>query len=225
MTFQTNKTLGGIGAILLLIGLLISPFGQFFAGGAIAIIGIILVLIALYGFANYYGDRGIFTNALFGVLAAIVGAVVAGAVALFVVVTSLKDFLYQIFPGWDGNWSSLQGLTPDTSNLNPSAILPFLTGIILVLIVGWVFAIIATFFLRRSLKSLGNRSGVGLFGTAGLLFLIGAVLLVILIGIFVIWIAAIVLAIAFFTMKPRETYPEQSATINPPPTSPPPTSV
>ena len=65
MDFQTNKTLGGVGAILLLIGCLtfISP-----AVGILGLIGLILVLIALNGFADYYNEKGIFNNALYGII-------------------------------------------------------------------------------------------------------------------------------------------------------------
>ena len=77
MDFQTYKTLGGVGAILLLIGCLtsISP-----AVGLLGLIGIILVLIALNGFADYYKEKGIFNNALYGIIIFVVGIVVTIAV-------------------------------------------------------------------------------------------------------------------------------------------------
>jgi uncharacterized membrane protein len=72
----------------------------------------------------------------------------------------------------------------------------------------WIFAIIATFFIRRSLKQLSDRTNVGLFSTTGLLLLAGAVLFIIFgLGAILIWIASLILAIAFFTMKPHEAPP------------------
>jgi uncharacterized membrane protein len=85
---------------------------------------------------------------------------------------------------------------------------PFLVGLFVALAVLWVFAIIATYFVRRSLVSLSAKSGVGLFSTAGLLMLVGAVLIIAFgLGLLLIWIGALILAIAFFTMKPQESQP------------------
>jgi uncharacterized membrane protein len=160
------------------------------------------VLVALHDFANVYRERGIFSNAMYGVAVAIVGGIVAAVLALAVVLTNLKGFLTQIYPGWNGNWASLQGMTPNTSNIDPTAIFPFIAGILVILVIVWIFAIIAAFFVWRSLKQVSNKSSVGLFGTAGLILLIGAIIPVI--GLLLMWISALLLAIAFFTLKPQE---------------------
>ena len=55
------------------------------------------------------------------------------------------------------------------------------------------------FFLRKSMDQLSTKSGIGLFGTAGLLMLIGAVIPII--GLLIIWIGAILATVAFFQMK------------------------
>ncbi len=221
MNFETSKTLGGIGAILLFIG--VFPVINYY--GILEFAGAILVLIALYGLANYYNDRAIFNNAIFGIIAAIVGIVIAGVVLVVTVLSSLKDLLLQVYPDWNGtDWSQLQNLTPNTTNIDPSAIFPFITGFLVILVIAWVFAIIASFFIRRSLKEVAIRSGTGLFATAGLLLLIGAFLTIIVFGIFLIWIAAIILAVAFFTLKHSEPVPPPPVTMAP--TAPPaPTSV
>jgi uncharacterized membrane protein len=206
MLIETSKTLGGVGAILMFVGII--PYISFF--GVIELIGVILVMVALYNLASYYSEGGIFNNALYGLIAGIVGGVVAVGAVILTVLTSLTDFLYKLYPGWNGDWSALSGLTPDTSNISLDAVLPFLAGIFVALIILWVFAIISAFFVRRSLGSLSVKSGVGLFSTAGLLILIGAVLIIAFgIGLILIWISALILAIAFFTIKPKET---QSAT-------------
>jgi uncharacterized membrane protein len=208
MTIETNKTLGGVGAILMFIGII--PYINYF--GIIELIGVILVLVALYNLAGYYSERGIFNNALYGLIAGIVGGVIAVGTLILTVLTSLTDFLYTVYPDWNGDWSALSGLTPDTSNLSLDAIVPFLTGLFVALLILWVFAIISFYFVRRSLISLSAKSGVGLFSTAGLLMLIGAVLIIAFgIGLILIWISALLLAIAFFTIKPQETQPVTSA--------------
>ncbi len=71
MTLDSNKTLGGVGAILLAI-----PF--------LNLVGIILVLIAMKGLAEYYNEDDIFQNALYGFIFGIIGAV-----ALIVVIIML----------------------------------------------------------------------------------------------------------------------------------------
>ena len=204
MTIETSKILGGVGALLMFVGIIpvISSYG------VIELIGLILVMVALYNLASYYTERGIFNNALYGLIAGIVGGVIAVGVVILSVLTSLKDFLYTIYPGWNGDWSALSGLTPDTSNLSLDAIVPFLTGLFAALLILWIFAIIGFYFVRRSLTSLSAKSSVGLFSTAGLLMLIGAVLIIAVgIGLLLIWIAMLILAIAFFQLKPQQTQP------------------
>lgn len=208
MSIETSKILGGIGAILMFIGVI--PVISFY--GVIEIIGLILVMVALYNLASYYAEGGIFNNALYGLIAGIVGVVVAVGVVVLTVLTSLSDFIYAIFPSWNGDWTALSGLTPDPSNISFEAIGSFLAGLFATLIILWVFAIIATFFVRRSLISLSAKSGVGLFSTAGLLLLIGAVLIIALgIGLLLIWIGALILAIAFLQLKSMQTQPAMSA--------------
>lgn len=201
MTIETSKTLGGVGAILMFVGIIpvINSYG------VIELIGLILVMVALYNLASYYTERGIFNNAFYGLIAGIVGGVVAVGTVVLAVLTSLTDFLYTIYPSWNGDWSALSGLTPDTSNLSLDAIVPFLTGLFAALLILWIFAIIGFYFVRRSLTSLSAKSGVGLFSTAGLLMLIGAVLIIAIgIGLLLIWISMLLLAIAFFSIRPQQ---------------------
>jgi len=205
MTFESSKTLGGIGAILMFIG--VFPYINYF--GIIPLIGAILVLVALYGFARIYKEDGIFNNALYGIIAGIVGVVMSIAVGIAVVLPNIRDFLLKLFPSWNGDWStisSFSGMTPDTSNVGFGDVIPFITAAILIIVTLWVFAIIATFLYRRSLIQLSAKTNVGLFSTTGMLLLIGAVLIIAFgFGLLLMWIATLILAIAFFTMKPQAT--------------------
>jgi uncharacterized membrane protein len=217
MNLESSKNLGGIGAILMFIGLIagVQPFL-----GIIALVGLILVLVALHGFADYYKESGIFNNSIYGLVTGIVGVVIAGVVLvyLFFYTSILTNFLHKIFPGWNGNWSTLSGLTPTTSNLKASDFLPVLGSALLILVILWIFAIIAAFFVRRSLKTLSAKASVGLFSTAGQLLFIGAFLTIILIGFLLMWIAVLLAAIAFFQIKPQQEQP--AATMAPPPPTP-----
>ena len=207
MTFDSSKNLGGVGAILMFIG--IFPYINTF--GIVELIGAILVLVALHGFASLYKQSGIFDNALYGIIAGIVGVVLAVVIGIAIVLPNIRDFIMKIYPSWNGDWStisSLSGMTPNTSNINFGDVIPFITAAIVIFAVLWIFAIIATFFMRRSLKQLSERTNVGLFSTTGLILLIGAVLIIAFgFGVLLIWIASLILAIAFFTMKPHETPP------------------
>jgi uncharacterized membrane protein len=207
MTFESSKTLGGVGALLMFIG--VFPYINSF--GIIPLIGAILILVALHGFARIYKESGIFDNALYGVIAGIIGVVLAVVIGIAIVLPNIKDFLLKLFPTWNGDWStitSLSGMTPNTSNISFSDVIPFITAAIVIFVILWVFAIIATYLYRRSLKQLSAKTNVGLFSTTGMLLLIGAVLIIAFgIGLILMWIAALILAIAFFTMKPQEPQP------------------
>jgi uncharacterized membrane protein len=207
MNLESSKTLGGIGAILMFIG--IFPYISYF--GIVELIGAILVLTALYSLGNYYKDSGIFNNALYGIMAGIVGVVSAVAIGLAIVLPNIKDFLMTIFPSWNGDWStisSLSGMTPNTSNIGIGDVIPFISAAIVIFVILWIFAIIATFFVRSSLVRLSAKTNAGLFSTAGLLLLIGAFLVIVVgLGLILMWVAALILAIAFFKMKPTQQPP------------------
>jgi uncharacterized membrane protein len=204
MTIESRKTLGGIGAILMFIGVL--PYINYYS--IVELIGAILVLVALHGFARIYKESRIFNNALYGILAGIVGVVLSAVIGIAVILPNIKDFLLKVFPSWNGNWQtlpSLSGMTPNTSNIAFGDIIPFIVAAILVIATLWIFAIISTFFIRRSLKQLSVKSNVGLFSTAGTLLLVGAVLIFLFgIGLLLMWIAVLLLAIAFFRIRSQD---------------------
>jgi uncharacterized membrane protein len=211
MNLESSKTLGGIGAILMFVGVL--PTINFM--GIMEIVGLILVLFALRNFANSYREGGIFKNAIYGVAVAVVGAIIVGVLAVAVVLSNIKDLLTQLYPGWNGDWSTLQGMTVNTTTFDPTNIFPLIGGLLIVLVIAWVFVIIASFFIYRSLKQVSNKSNLGLFGTAGLILLIGAIIP--LIGLILMWVSALILAIAFFTLKPQQ---ESITTATSPPSPP-----
>ena len=210
MNLETSRILGGIGALLMFIGVI--PYISYF--GIVELIGAILVLTALYSLGRYYQEGGIFNNALYGIVTGIVGVVIAVAVGIAVVLVNIQDFLMKVFPSWNGDWStipSLSGMTPNTSNIGIGDIIPFIVGAILIFVILWVFAIIATFLIRRSLIQLSAKSSDGLFGTAGILLLVGAFLVIVFgLGLILMWIAALILAIAFFRLKPTQQPPPQT---------------
>ena len=81
------------------------------------------------------------------------GGIIAGVAAVVSVLASFTNLLQQIYPGWNGDWATLQGMTPNTTNLDTSTIFPLVAGILAVLVIVWIFAIIAAFFIWRSSKT------------------------------------------------------------------------
>jgi len=181
MTLESSKTLGGIGAILMVIGPLASVYT-----GVIGLVGLILVLVAFNGLADYYKERRIFNNVIFGVIAAIIG----GVIAVAVVVTAAIDMLPVLgihISNWT-DWTALQNFNWQGFT-NWSALAPYVAAIVGALVVLFVFIVVAAIFLRRSLNTVSEKSGTHLFATTGLLVLIGAVLTVIVIGFVLLWVA------------------------------------
>jgi uncharacterized membrane protein len=170
MSLESNKTLGGVGAILVAIGSFI-PF--------LALIGIILVLIAMKGLADYYNEKTIFDNALYGFIFGIIGIV--AAVVIFVM-----------------------ALSSGVALAEPLAIIG---GLLVALVVAFIFLLLSAIFYKKSFALVSVKSGEKMFETAGLLLLIGAILTIILIG-FIIWLIGwILVAVGFFSIKIPATQP------------------
>ena len=68
-------------------------------------------------------------------------------------------------------------------------------------------------YLRKSFDALANKTGNGMFKTAGLLLLIGAILTIVLIGLILIFVAWILLTVAFFSMPSTPPPPAQAAPV------------
>ena len=88
MTFESSKTLSAVGTLLLVIGFLgsIVPYA-----GILSLIGLILLLVGLKGLANSYNEQGIFNNALYSIIIAIVGAIVAVVTVVISAVSALAS--------------------------------------------------------------------------------------------------------------------------------------
>jgi len=184
MTLESSKNLGGIGAILLIVGSLAGAASLF--AGALSLVGLILVLIGLKGMADHFKEPGILSNALHAII--IIGAVVAVAVIVVGVLAVMSA---------GSNW-----MNPDMAGLmDISQIWNFIGAVIAGVVVLMVTLVIAALFLRKSFGTLAEKTGEKLFETAGLLMLIGAVLTIIAVGLVIVLIAWILVAVAFFQVK------------------------
>jgi uncharacterized membrane protein len=200
MTFETSKNLSAVGALLLVIGAVLGVVWSF--SGIVSLIGIILLLIGLKGLANFYKEDGIFNNALYSIIIGIVGCVVGVGIVAVSALSALADI------GLD--WAKIEdwaNVGTDVANVvtdfDFSAITHLLGALFIGLIIFYIVIIIAMFFFRKSMNQLSTKSGIGLFSTAGLLMLIGAVIPVI--GLLIVWIGAILATVAFFQMKQEST--------------------
>jgi uncharacterized membrane protein len=162
LSLETNKALGGVGAILLAI-----PFAN--------LIGIILLLIAMKGLADDYNDDDIFRNALYGFIFGFVGVIALVAVIIMLIL----------------------GFATISPVVTPFAGLGL---IILTFFVLYVFSLISAIFYNRSLNILAQKSGEGMFNTAGMVLLIGAIIPVI--GVLLQLVAWILAAVGFFSIRP-----------------------
>jgi uncharacterized membrane protein len=180
-------------------------------GGLLGLIGFILLLIGLKGFADHYNEAGIFNNALYGFITAIVGVVAAVGVFVATALAAIADLGIS---DWTNTAEWTAALTAETAL---ETIFALLGAAILAFVVLFIFAILTAFLYRRSLGLLRSQSGVGLFGTAGLLLLIGAVLTIVAIGFLLIWISLLLIAIAFFQTKTTAMEPKSPPSPPPPP--------
>jgi len=175
------KSLGGVGAILVLIAGFIPS-----AGFVVAIIGFILILIAVKYVSDALNDRTIFNNMTIAVILAIVGFV-----AFFVaVVGAIYSFIGL------GGFSSFTPGNPPSTNF-----IALITSIIIGAVIAWVFFLVGSIFLKRSYDTVATRLNIGMFHTTGLLYLIGAALTIVFgIGLIIVFIAEILQIVAFFSI-------------------------
>ncbi len=191
MTLETTKILGGIGAVLMLI----SPIGMH--AGIVGIAGVILVLIALSKFAYHYKEPGIFNNAIYGIITAIVG------IAIFMAVMMIAAFDLIKTLGLDVSWTdpTIFQRIKWQEIFTWETFAPYIIVIALDLVMLFVLFVVASSFLRRSFSLLGEKTGIHAFKTAGFLIFLGAILTIIAVGLLIMWIALIFLAIGFFSIK------------------------
>jgi uncharacterized membrane protein len=137
----------------------------------VSIVGYILLIVAVKDISDELQDKSIFNNI---VIAAVTGMVAALSLAGGVILGVLAS-----------------GFTFGVAGLAGIAVGLFLT---------WIFFVISAVFLRRAYETIGQRLGVGTFKTAATLYLIGAVLTIVFLGLFILFIAEIVQAVAYFSI-------------------------
>ena len=188
-SIHETKSFGEVGAILVLFS------GVPQIGWLLGIIGFILILLAVRDIAKIFKDPSIFNNMLVSIVLAIAGTIVGG----LVIVGAFFQFIGQ---------TGLSGKDIFGRNFNPSTVpsgdwIAFISAAIAGLAVIWIFFILSAIFVRRSYSSMATKLNAHMFATAGLLYLIGAVTTIILVGFLLILVAQILLIIAFFSIDER----------------------
>jgi uncharacterized membrane protein len=230
VTIQTNRTLGGVGACLTLVGIVSTVLsimqyvypalslslvilGVSVVVGVIAFAGFILFFVAMYGFSRDYGEHKIFNYVLYGLIGTIVSAIVVGVVWFVYIIFNMFIVTRSLNP------------LPNTSSQIQSLLMPyyapFIVGFSVVMLV-WVI------FNYKAYNLLADKTGVYLFKRAAKIFVIGALVnivagvaftvlalnfsigfttiaLMVLPGGLVQYIAWVLVAMAFFRIKPSQT--------------------
>jgi uncharacterized membrane protein len=178
------KTLGGIGSILILLSIV--PY----AGIIFSVIGFILVLVAVNDISDALYDKSIFNNMIIAVILSITG-IVAGFV---IMLASLFPFFRKISPPFD------------SSTFIYPRIYGLFVNLAFTLLIVWIFFIASALFLRKSYNTIASKLNIDMFEKSALVFLIGSALTIIIVGLMVIFVAAILQTVAFFSM-PDEISP------------------
>ena len=204
--FDTGRTLGLVGSILVLVALIFS-FIIGFLGFLLQLVGLILILISLHTFSNIYGERIIFRDAFLSVLIGY-GVPLATLIFLFILLIPIGFTIV----------TSARPIPPSRIEDLFEITAPLILWAFIAILAILVALAISAYLWYRALNTLSLRSGEKFFRWAGLTYLafavsliVGVVTAVILIGILVIFIGILLgltswvfLAIAFYEVKPPQ---------------------
>lgn len=192
MSLKSAKNVGGIGSLLLVISGCLTLGTSIVVVGLLVTVGIILILVALEGMASIYEDRKIFRYALYALIAGAVGIAVFYVTATLTL-NALKSIANEHIT--DLHTIISQSIASSNLMLASEAIVLF------------VFTVLTMSLLKISLGRLSTKSHVNLFGITGWLMLIGGIITAIIVNPVLLWIGAILLTIAFFSVEAKQTQP------------------
>jgi len=191
------KSLGAVGSILVVLTAVPS------IGVVLGIVGFILMLVAIKNISEVLGDKAIYSNMLVSVGLGIAGIVVG----VLVVVGSVFHFV--------GLSAFNSGPNFNTSTVPTGDWIGLIGSVLIGLAVVWIMLLVSAIYVRRSYRSIASKLDIGMFGTAGQLYLIGAATTIILVGFLLLFVAQILVVVAFFSL-PSEL-PMQAAGASPGP--------
>ncbi|CAB49740.1 DUF996 domain-containing protein [Pyrococcus abyssi] len=187
MSLSNAKLYGGIGAILQLVSIFAGTYSWL-----LSIVGLVLVFLAVKIISEEAGDSDIFNYYLKAFI-----SMVAGLLLFFVIIVATAGTA--IIKGLKGGMMS------------PEHFFAILGSILIGFVILWIAYIIGTYFQKKSFELIAQYTDVGLFKTTGLLYFIGAILLIIAIGALILLIGAILEIVAFFSLPDEIKKLERSA--------------
>jgi len=176
MDLKQAKIYGGVGAILSLFGGIVP-----YAGVAITIAGIILLLIAVKKISEAVNNHDIFKNYIIYFILGILGVVAGIAVFLIYTGYSLLPLLREELEGF-------------------KLIKKFFVGLFLALVTYWIFGIIGAIYYKKSYDAISRHTKVDLFSTTALIYLIGMATVIVFVGFIVVFVAKVLEIVAFFSL-------------------------
>ncbi|MBP1449513.1 MAG: DUF996 domain-containing protein [Thermoproteus sp.] len=159
--------LAGIGAFLAAVG----PLGH----GTAGIIGVVLLFAGLIVLADAYGDVAMKNNAVWWFVFAFVAAIVLALAVGTAIASLIGGLLAGRFL-----WSAL----------------PLAVAGVVGLAAAWILFLLSAARFKAVMDSLADKTGEGLFRTAGQLYRWGAVLIIALVGIVLLVIAYVLAGVA-----------------------------
>lgn len=208
---SSARSIGVIGSILTIL-LIVPGTGTF-----LAVVGWVLIIVAVYQISRIASAPQMFTNVVVAAVLAVAGLAVAavvlvGAVLRFVTLNGLGSLSRLNATSFSGGGSP-----------HPVGIVGLVFALIGGLALLWVFFIASAFFLRRGYEEMAKRFNVRMFGTAALVYLIGAVLTIVVVGLVLIFVAEILQVVAFYSLPDQVPGQEERPTpmtVPPPPPAP-----
>ena len=160
----------------------------------------ILLLISHNTFAKYYKVPAIFNQALTGALITIIG----NAIGIVLIVVGISPLIMNVTgPGEiQNNFDEIFSLIFGSGLFIASIILIFIS------------TILGYYFWFQSLRLLAKKTEVDYFRIAGLLYFIGAITSIILVGGLIILAAWIIHVVAYFNIQPEKFYAKNEEQIS-----------
>src|SRR5207247_3585987 len=157
----------------------------------ISLVGWILILVAVKEVSDVTQDRTIFDDALIAGITAVIGAI---------------TFVVFLASGAFGGIITLGAMDFGLFGV---------LGALALLGTFWLLLIVSSIFLKRVYDKIAQRLNVGAFATAGLLYLIGALTVIVLVGFLILLIAMIFQIVAYFSI-PDQPAPALYSGFQPP---------
>jgi uncharacterized membrane protein len=162
-----------------------------------------LILVAIKKISDAVNDREIFKNVLMAVIIPWVAIGIDLAVGLGIVM-----YGGPIIAKVDGNYLAEVGYSGTDVALPPLPTSLGLPIIILMMVFGtWAALIVSVWFLKKGYELIAVRTGTKTFRTVGRLYFYGALLVIVLIGVILAFVAVILQIKAFFSLP--ESPPSQ----------------